>query len=250
MPSWINNNAHLENAIGASGWTAGDATFTGQKYLLVDRASAFQSYCGAGPTGTFGADGSNYYILFDGNGGVAHRLALGIDGNDTYHASQLPIVGRWIRFAMRYTLSGVALKGYYDIGVTDSTWSVTTSPSAVGWEAGSVMFWGAAPWDEAGGSEWFRGGLRYLKAFTDDLSDSDVATESAVWYPATSAGQSAIWGCWPLFNCTKERDITGNGRHLVSTDGQVNWSVDDKEYRNDYGQWPKPPWRNYVGVAA
>lgn len=210
-----NTDNGLRRVVGTD-YPTDEFSVTWQEFLLEDREDAFQTSVAYGPTVFNGSN--NYVVFFDGSGGVAHNLAIGSDGSDTYHDTALPIVGRWIRkAARRRSLGGGQWELLYYVDLEAGTDKVTrTDISAIVGAAGHELRFGAVPWTIAEG---LNGKMRSIKMWSYSRTEADLIVESASEAIATANGLTSIYGIWP---CVADgNDVSGQGRHL-STQGPAS----------------------------
>jgi hypothetical protein len=69
-------------------------------------------------------------------------------------------------------------------------------------------------------TEWFNGGLAYVRVWSAVLSQAEIEAE---WASSTIVRTSGVWANWPLL--TDLTDISGNGRNLTA--GTTALSTED-----------------------
>ena len=188
-----------------------------QMWFTVDRVNQFQTYATAGPN-VFNIT-NNYWVCFDGSGGVSHAMAIGSDGDDTY-GPDTPTVGRWYQMAFRRRqISGLTHEQlfYYDL---PNTSRVISRPDTNGNNFGSTtdLAFGYAPWT---GGEGTTGKFRSIKVFTTDLAVADIVAEAPY---ANLVNQDLSIYLWGRYSCDDNgTDLSGNGRHLsIQTNGSFD----------------------------
>ena len=96
---------YLYRAVGTD-FPVGEFTFMWHVRFVTNRVNEFQTYCAIAKT-AFVGDNEYYIMGFDGNGGVSHNFAIGSQGNDTYHATESPVVDKWFKMGfVRRDLGG------------------------------------------------------------------------------------------------------------------------------------------------
>jgi hypothetical protein len=207
----------LVRSTGASGLPGYDITVTWQMQFTNVDPSRYSTYVTHGPN-TFNLT-NNYWVAFKGIS-PTNVVAIGSDGDDTYHASFVPTVGPWYQMAFRRRSTGGSNREqlfYPNLG--NDTSIVVSRPDTDGENLTSDLVFaiGYSPWI---GGEGMEGKVRAVKVFTSVLTLTQMVNESAYANVYDPSLASSLWGRWNLNS--DGTDQSGNARHL-SANGTVSF---------------------------
>ncbi|MGW1532330.1 LamG-like jellyroll fold domain-containing protein [Streptomyces aureus] len=152
---------------------------------------------------TTGSSGTTPLVVSPGNtGGIIGTDALAVD--------------TWRMLAVTIAGTGATDGKIYTRTVGGSTNVVTGQVSGGATPDGLTLF-GRSAGDS---TEWFNGGLAYVRVWSAVLSQAEIEAE---WASATIVRTSGVWANWPML--TGISDISGNGRNLTA--GTTALSTED-----------------------
>lgn len=152
---------------------------------------------------TTGSSGTTPIVVSPGNsGGIIGTDALAVD--------------TWRMIAVTVAGTGATDGKIYTKAIGGSTNTVTGQVSGGSTPDGITLF-GRSSGDS---TEWFNGGLAYVRVWSAVLSQAEIEAE---WASATIVRTSGVWANWPML--TNINDISGNNRHLTA--GTTALSTED-----------------------
>lgn len=152
---------------------------------------------------TTGSSGTTPIVVSPGNtGGIVGSDALAVD--------------TWRMIAVTCAGTGATDSKIYTKTIGGST-NVATGEVSGGAAPDGLTLFGRSAGDS---TEWFNGGLAYVRVWSAVLSQADIEAE---WASATVVRTSGLWANWPL--ATNLNDISGNGRNLTA--GSTALSTED-----------------------
>lgn len=150
-----------------------------------------------------GSSGVTPVVVSPGNtGGIIGADALAVD--------------TWRMLAVTVAGTGATDGKIYTRSIGGSTNVVTGQVSGGAIPDGLTLFGRSA----GDASEWFNGGLAYVRVWSAVLSQAEIEAE---WASASIVRTSGVWANWPML--TDISDVSGNGRHLVG--GTTALSTED-----------------------
>jgi len=150
-----------------------------------------------------GSSGTTPVVVSPGNtGGIIGTDALAVD--------------TWRMLAVTIAGTGATDAKIYTKAIGGSTNVVTGQVSGGATPDGLTVF-GRSSGDS---TEWFNGGLAYVRVWSAVLSQAEIEAE---WASATIVRTSGVWANWPML--TNISDISGNGRNLTA--GSTALSTED-----------------------
>ncbi|MFI9154492.1 LamG-like jellyroll fold domain-containing protein [Streptomyces sp. NPDC053367] len=150
-----------------------------------------------------GSSGTTPVVVSPGNtGGIVGADPLAVD--------------TWRMLAVTVAGTGATDGKIYTRTVGGSTSVVSGLVSGGGTPDGITLFGRSA----GDATEWFNGGLAYVRVWSAVLSQAEIEAE---WASATIVRTSGVWANWPML--TDINDISGNARHLSA--GSTALTVED-----------------------
>ena len=150
-----------------------------------------------------GSSGTTPVVVSPGNtGGIIGTDALAVD--------------TWRMLAVTIAGTGATDAKIYTKAIGGSTNVVAGQVSGGATPDGLTLF-GRSSGDS---TEWFNGGLAYVRVWSAVLSQAEIEAE---WASATIVRTSGVWANWPML--TNISDISGNGRNLTA--GSTALSTED-----------------------
>jgi hypothetical protein len=150
-----------------------------------------------------GSSGTTPVVVSPGNtGGIVGADALAVD--------------TWRMIAVTIAGTGATGGKIYTKSIGGST-NVVTGQVSGGATPDGITLFGRSVGDA---TEWFNGGLAYVRIWSAVLSQAEIEAE---WASATIVRTSGVWANWPML--TNILDISGNGRHLSA--GSTALSTED-----------------------
>lgn len=134
----------------------------------------------------------------------------GISGTDVL------VVDEWRMIAVTIAGTGATDGTMYTRVVGGST-NVSTGEVSGGSTPTGLTLFGRSASDA---TEWFNGGLAYVRIWSAVLSQAEIEAE---WASATTVRTTDLWADWPLL--TDINDVSGNGRHLTA--GSTSLTTED-----------------------
>lgn len=152
---------------------------------------------------TTGSSGTTPIVVSPGNsGGIIGTDALAVD--------------TWRMLAVTVAGTGASDGKIYTKVIAGST-NVVTGQVTGGSTPDGITLFGRSAGDS---TEWFNGGLAYVRVWSAVLSQAEIEAE---WASATIVRTSGVWANWPML--TNINDISGNGRNLTA--GSTALSTED-----------------------
>lgn len=142
---------------------------------------------------TTGSSGITPIVVSPGNTGGIIGSALAVD--------------EWRMIAVTIGGTGATDGRIYTRAIGGST-NVTSGQVSGGSAPDGLTLFGRSAGDS---SEWFNGGLAYVRVWSAVLSQSEIEAE---WASATIVRTAGVWADWPLL--TGISDVSGNGRNLTA----------------------------------